>query len=141
MPMYAYKGIGPTGKAVAGVRDADTPKGLRQLLRKDGVVVTSFELSKAGAKGARVLPPGTVLQAVGCPTCLEAGYRGRTGVYELLMLDDDTRRLTLEKADAGSIRKAALERGMVTLRFDGARKVLQGMTTPEEVMMVTAEAS
>jgi general secretion pathway protein E len=94
-----------------------------------------------GTKGARVLPPGTVLQAVGCPTCLEAGYRGRTGVYELLMLDDDTRRLTLEKADAGSIRKAALERGMVTLRFDGARKVLQGMTTPEEVMMVTAEAS
>lgn len=52
MPMYAYKGIGPTGKAVAGVRDADSPKGLRQLLRKEGIVVTSQELSKAGAKGA-----------------------------------------------------------------------------------------
>ena len=53
MPMYAYKGIGPTGKGVAGVRDADSPKGLRQLLRKEGVVVTSQELSKGGAKGAQ----------------------------------------------------------------------------------------
>jgi general secretion pathway protein F len=52
MPMYAYKGIGPSGKNVAGVRDADSPKGLRQLLRKEGIVVTSQELSKAGAKGA-----------------------------------------------------------------------------------------
>ncbi|HVK71834.1 MAG TPA: type II secretion system inner membrane protein GspF [Kofleriaceae bacterium] len=49
--MYAYKGIGPTGKAVSGVKDADTPKTLRQLLRKDGVVVTEFELSKQGQKG------------------------------------------------------------------------------------------
>jgi general secretion pathway protein E len=91
-------------------------------------------------KGQRTLPPGTVLQAVGCPTCLDVGYRGRTGIYELLMLDDDVRRLTLEKADAGAIRKAAMEHGMITLRTDGARKVVQGMTTPEEVMMVTAEA-
>ena len=56
------------------------------------------------------------------------------------MLDDDVRRLPLEKADAGAIRKAAVEHGMITLRTDGARKVVQGMTTPEEVMMVTAEA-
>jgi general secretion pathway protein F len=48
MPMYAYKGIGSSGKQVAGVRDADSPKTLRQLLRKDGVIVTSFDLSKGG---------------------------------------------------------------------------------------------
>jgi general secretion pathway protein F len=48
MPMYAYKGLGPSGKNVAGVRDAETPKLLRQVLRKDGVIVTSFELSKGG---------------------------------------------------------------------------------------------
>jgi general secretion pathway protein E len=94
-----------------------------------------------GVKGQQALPPGTVLQAVGCPACLEVGYRGRTGVYEMLMIDDTIRRLTLEKADAGTIRSAAVQGGMVTLRFDGARKVVQGMTTPEEVMMVTAEAS
>ena len=48
MPMYAYKGLGPSGKAVTGVRDADSPKVLRQILRKDGVIVTSFDLSKGG---------------------------------------------------------------------------------------------
>ena len=48
MPMYAYKGISPSGKAVAGTRDAESPKVLRQLLRKDGVHITSFDLSKGG---------------------------------------------------------------------------------------------
>jgi general secretion pathway protein F len=48
MPMYAYKGVGSSGKAVTGVRDAESPKTLRQVLRKDGVLVTSFELSKGG---------------------------------------------------------------------------------------------
>jgi general secretion pathway protein F len=48
MPMYAYKGISPSGKTVSGTRDAESPKALRQLLRKDGVHVTSFDLSKGG---------------------------------------------------------------------------------------------
>ena len=60
---------------------------------------------------------------------------------ELLVVNDIVRRLTLDKADAGTIRNAAMEAGMVVLRFDGARKVVQGMTTPEEVMLMTAESS
>ena len=48
MPMYAYKGLATNGKNVTGMREADTPKTLRQILRKDGVLVTSFELSKGG---------------------------------------------------------------------------------------------
>ncbi len=48
MPMYAFKGVSPSGKSINGVRDADSPKTLRQLLRKDGVLVTSFELSRGG---------------------------------------------------------------------------------------------
>jgi general secretion pathway protein E len=91
-------------------------------------------------KGERTLPPGTVLQARGCPMCLDVGYSGRTGIYELLMVDDRVRALTLQKADAVAIRSAGVAAGMVTLRMDGARKVLKGMTTPEEVMMVTAES-
>ena len=51
MPMWAYKGIGPSGKAVTGVRDADTPKLVRALLRKEGVVVTEVEASKQGGAG------------------------------------------------------------------------------------------
>lgn len=92
-------------------------------------------------KGMRLCPPGTVLEPVGCPECNELGYRGRTGIYELLMITDAVRRLALGKADAGSIRAAAIEQGMVALRFDGARKVVQGMTTPEEVLLMTAESS
>jgi len=92
-------------------------------------------------KGQRELPPGTVLEPVGCPACLDVGYRGRTGIYEMLMLDENVRRLALERADAGSIRTAGLAGGMVSLRADGARKVVQGMTTPEEVMMATADAT
>ncbi|MEO8705336.1 MAG: ATPase, T2SS/T4P/T4SS family, partial [Kofleriaceae bacterium] len=91
-------------------------------------------------KGQREIPPGTVLEAVGCRTCNQLGYKGRTGIYELLMINDQVRRLALDKADAGSIRNAAVAAGMVSLRFDGARKVVQGMTTVEEVMLTTAES-
>jgi general secretion pathway protein F len=53
MPMYAYKGLGPTGKAIAGLRDAESPKALRQIMRRDGIVVTDCEISaKGGAKAA-----------------------------------------------------------------------------------------
>ncbi len=91
-------------------------------------------------KGMRPPPPGTVLEPVGCPACQQLGYRGRTGIYEMLMVNDAVRRLALEKADAGSIRNVAVDGGMVSLRYDGARKVVLGMTTPEEVMLMTAES-
>jgi general secretion pathway protein E len=90
-------------------------------------------------KGARAMAPGSMLHARGCPSCLDVGYSGRTGIYELLMVDEETRRLTLQKSDAGAIRSAAMRNGMVSLRDDGARKCMLGMTTPEEVLMVTAE--
>jgi general secretion pathway protein F len=53
MPMYAYKGLGPTGKAINGLRDAESPKLLRQVLRKDGIVVTDCEISTKGGAKAR----------------------------------------------------------------------------------------
>ncbi|HPH65963.1 MAG TPA: type II secretion system ATPase GspE [Kofleriaceae bacterium] len=92
-------------------------------------------------KGMRPPPVGTVYQAVGCRACNELGYRGRTGIYELLMINEQVRRLALDKADAGAIRNAGVAAGMVTLRAEGARKVVQGLTTPEEVMLMTAEAT
>ncbi|HEY1813167.1 MAG TPA: type II secretion system ATPase GspE [Kofleriaceae bacterium] len=92
-------------------------------------------------KGMHPPPVGTVFEPVGCPECNELGYRGRTGIYELLMISDKVRRLALAKSDAGAIRSAAVEDGMVALRADGARKVVQGMTTPEEVMLMTAEST
>jgi general secretion pathway protein E len=75
------------------------------------------------------------------PGCGGIGYRGRTGVYEMLVVNDAVRQLAMQKADAGAIRDAAIAAGMVSLRAEGARKVLQGLTTAEEVLLATADAS
>ena len=84
-------------------------------------------------------PPGMVYQAAGCSACMDTGYTGRTGIYELLMIDDEIRALVLRNADASTIKRAAVAKEMRTLRQDGARKVLAGWTTIEEVMRVTAD--
>jgi len=116
-----------------------TEEVLRELgLEPEKFFAGSYELP--AVKGERELPPGTVLRAVGCPMCFDNGYTGRTGIYEMLMVDDGVRTLTMQRSDAGSIRNSAMQRGLVTLRMDGARKVIQGLTTPEEVLMVTAES-
>ncbi len=90
--------------------------------------------------GAKKLPTATILRATGCPICLNIGYQGRTGIYEMLVVDDAIRSLTQQKVDANSIRACAVEQGMVTLRMDGAQKVLAGLTTAEEVILTTAES-
>jgi general secretion pathway protein E len=84
---------------------------------------------------------GVVLDGVrrgrGCDVCRGTGYRGRTGIYELLMIDDDVRTVFLRERAAGAVRRLALERGMRPLRADGWRLVAEGITTPEEVLRVT----
>jgi len=80
-----------------------------------------------------------IYRAIGCQNCLGTGYRGRTGIFELLVLDDDIRSLVLKDYDANTIKKTAISRGMLTLRQDGAMKVLRGVTTIEEVVRVTQE--
>jgi general secretion pathway protein E len=75
----------------------------------------------------------------GCPTCAHTGYQGRTGIYELMLIDDDVRQLILQRADAATLRKTAIRRGMLTLAADGWNKVAQGLTTVQEVLRVTQE--
>jgi len=75
----------------------------------------------------------------GCEACLGTGYRGRTGIYELLEVDEAMRQLIVTTPTAGAVKKEAMRRGMITLRDDGASKVLQGLTTMEEVLRVTQE--
>ena len=99
------------------------------------------------AQGAPYVPIGADLQkgpltfyrAKGCPACLQTGYTGRRGIYELMMIDDYVGALILKNADAQSIKRAAVDQGMDTLRDDGARKVLAGLTTVEEVLAATQE--
>jgi general secretion pathway protein E len=85
-------------------------------------------------------PPGMVYTSDGCSACMGTGYSGRTGIYELLMMNDEVRSLILKNADANTIKNAAVEgAGMRTLRIDGVHKILSGWTTIEEVMRVTQE--
>jgi general secretion pathway protein E len=79
----------------------------------------------------------TVYRGAGCESCLQTGYRGRVGIFELMEIDEDIRRGILANADAGSLARTARERGMRTLLEDGWRKVLAGVTTPEELVRVT----
>jgi type II secretion system protein E len=74
---------------------------------------------------------------VGCKECRYTGYFGRTGIFELLIMDETIRELVMCKAPANEIRQVAIERGMHTLRQDGLRKVILGITTLEEVERVT----
>ena len=78
-------------------------------------------------------------RAVGCAACNKNGYRGRTGIYELLVVDDDIRQLVLKNVDSGTIKKTAIQKGMATLLYDGAVKVASGETTVAEVLSVTQE--
>jgi general secretion pathway protein E len=81
----------------------------------------------------------TFHRAKGCDVCEGKGYTGRLGIYELLMADDAVGDLVLKSADAQSIKRVAQQRGMNTLRDDGAQKVLAGLTTVEEVVAATQE--
>ncbi|MCS7253899.1 MAG: type II secretion system ATPase GspE [Armatimonadetes bacterium] len=76
-------------------------------------------------------------RGAGCDECRYTGYFGRTGIFELLAMDEAIRELVLRKAPAGEIRQVAIEHGMHTLLQDGLRKVLLGITTIEEVERVT----
>jgi general secretion pathway protein E len=88
-------------------------------------------------------PPGMLYRARdgGCPACLGAGYKGRTAIYELLTIDEKVRQLTIKNADAQTVKNHAMSVGMRTLREDGAQKVLAGMTTTAEVLMITTQDS
>lgn len=79
----------------------------------------------------------TIFRGRGCPSCLNTGFKGRTGIFELMILDEPLRDIILESADANTLKNEAVKAGMVTLRQDGASKVLDGVTTIEEVFRVT----
>lgn len=78
-----------------------------------------------------------VFRGRGCAKCHQTGYKGRCGIYELLLMDQGMKSLVLRTSDANQIQRRAVENGMVTLRQSGAMKVFQGVTTIEEVVRVS----
>jgi general secretion pathway protein E/type IV pilus assembly protein PilB len=79
----------------------------------------------------------TFTRGKGCGDCSKTGHRGRFGIFEIFVIDDEARKLIYDKVPSSVLRTRAREMGMRTLREDGARKVLAGLTTPEEVIRAT----
>jgi general secretion pathway protein E/type IV pilus assembly protein PilB len=77
------------------------------------------------------------MKGKGCGDCKNTGYRGRFGIFEIFVIDDETRKLIYDKVSSTVLRSRAREMGMRTLREDGIRKVIAGMTTPDEVIRAT----
>ncbi len=97
-----------------------------ELLEQLDLQITASELSGA-------------MKGTGCEQCARTGYKGRTGIFELLKVDDDIRSSIISRSSAASIRQIASKKGMRTLRDDALEKVKQGITTIEEVLRVTTE--
>jgi general secretion pathway protein E len=104
---------------------------------REAYTATDEELQEIGVR-----PPGrpvTLYRATGCAACSHTGYRGRKGIFEMLTVDDEIRQLVSQNVDAKRIKAAAMTKGMGTLRADGARKVLSGVTSVAEVIRATEE--
>ena len=96
----------------------------------------AVELLEAGLPESRLSEPGKFLRAVGCPSCANTGYRGRIGLYEVMLMSEEIERLTVERASSETIRTVSIEQGMQTLRDDGLEKARAGMTSIEEIARV-----
>jgi len=84
-----------------------------------------------------ILNEAPLYRGVGCKHCLNTGFRGRNGIFELLLMDDAIRNLVIKRSPAHLIAEQAMSRGMMTLRQDGLRKVREGHTTLDEIYRVT----
>jgi general secretion pathway protein E len=104
---------------------------------REAYTPSAAELLDVGVRASEL--QGPVYRAKGCSSCINTGYSGRMGIYEILFVRDNVRQLVMASSDAGSIKRAALDNGMRTLRVDGLGKALQGHTSFDEVLRVTQE--
>ena len=103
--------------------DQDQPQDIKAMIAKD--------LRLGSANDVKIF------KGNGCKKCNSTGFYGRTAIYEILLIDEEIKELILKKASSAEIKSAAVQRGMHTLRQDGWRKVIDGITTPQEVMKLT----
>ncbi|MDD5449475.1 MAG: GspE/PulE family protein [Candidatus Omnitrophica bacterium] len=117
----------------------DAPGAIARMLDMgiEPFLVSSAVIGVLAQRLVRTICPNC--QAKGCPKCMNTGYKGRIGIFELMPIDDNIRDLIASKASADEIRKKALEAGMTGLKEDGMLKVKAGLTTQEEVLRVTKE--
>ncbi len=103
----------------------------KQSYKPDPVVLKDLGMKASQIQGKKLY------RGKGCDKCINTGYLGRTGIYELLPVTNDIRKLIMEHADAVQIKEKAISSGMKTLLQDGVEKALQGITTLEEVLRVS----
>ena len=78
-----------------------------------------------------------IMKGAGCQTCNGSGYKGRVALYEVMRFRDDLKERVLQGASSAELKQAAIAGGMATLRASGIKKILAGVTTPEEIIRVT----
>src|SRR5438876_7422852 len=110
------------------------PRGCR---RCGGPEVAAEAVLRALMLDSQTVANATFMKGKGCNECNKTGYRGRFGIFEMFVVDDEIRKLIYDKVPSSELRTRAREIGMRTLREDGARKVLAGLTSPEEVIRAT----
>ena len=104
---------------------------------KTAVAAGSDFLAVLAASDLEVAPPQSIFAARGCEACNNTGFSGRIGIFEMMTMSDSVRRLTIGRASANEIGRAAKADGMITMLEDGLSKVAAGITTFEEVRRVT----
>jgi type II secretory ATPase GspE/PulE/Tfp pilus assembly ATPase PilB-like protein len=111
---------------------------VRRLCRHCKVAATLREIEMRALQiETSQLRGAQVMAAPGCEQCRYTGYRGRLGIFELFQIDDEARHMVNKRASTAQLRQRARELGMRTLREDGVRKVLAGLTSAEEVISAT----
>ena len=133
-------GIEPflVASSVEGIVAQRLVRGLCKACRQPVEVDKKF-LSEHNFPIKRLEKEGPIYEAVGCDECRGNGYKGRTGIFEILPVTDEIRPLVIAHASASAIKQQSLEHGMKTLREDGWDKVLAGVTTIDEILRVTEE--
>ena len=111
---------------------------VRKICKKciDTYVLSEAEMNSLGLR-REDLKNANPLKGKGCSNCNNTGHRGRMGIFEVFVVDDEARKLIYDRVPNNVLRARAREMGMRTLREDGIRKVLHGMTTPDEVIHAT----
>ncbi len=107
---------------------------------KQAYQVPASDLRRFGFKPESPEQMVTLHRGTGCDVCRQTGYKGRVGIYELMRMNDEIAELVVRRAPLADVREAAKAHGMAELREDGLMKVLEGMTTPDEVMRVVFTA-
>jgi len=84
-------------------------------------------------------PPFEVYEPLGCPKCGDTGYKGRSGLYEVMLVSERIKEMILDRCSTAEIKEQAVKEGMLTLRTDGILKIKDGVTSVEEVLKETSK--